>query len=130
MKRIQQESDQKNTTSRPARARPAEASAGPACGPAAEPHSHRFFRNTDCHYFPCHQGVRPEEFNCLFCFCPLYFLENCGGTPDVSRGIKDCTPCLNPHAAGGYERVLARLKAEFARMRNTGQGDGKGERRS
>ncbi len=84
---------------------------------AVEPHSHRFFRNTACRYFPCHQGVAPEEFNCLFCYCPLYFLKDCGGTPDMSRGIKDCTPCVKPHAAGGYDRVLARLKREFEKMR-------------
>jgi Zn-finger protein len=89
----------------------------PLLPPAREPQSQRYFRNTACAYFPCHAGVDPAEFNCLFCYCPLYFLADCGGTPDLSRGIKDCTPCVNPHAAGGYDRVLTRLKREFARLR-------------
>ena len=39
-----------------------------------------FFQNRDCEYFPCHQGADPENFNCLFCYCPLYALgEKCGG---------------------------------------------------
>ncbi len=89
----------------------------PLLPPAREPQGHRYFRNAACAYFPCHAGVDPAEFNCLFCYCPLYFLADCGGTPDTSRGIKDCTPCLNPHVAGGYDRVLTRLKREFARLR-------------
>ena len=40
--------------------------------------SHRYFRNVDCAYFPCHEVKNPEEFNCLFCYCPLYFIEDCG----------------------------------------------------
>ena len=31
-----------------------------------------WFQNRECEYFPCHKGVREEEFNCLFCYCPLY----------------------------------------------------------
>ena len=79
--------------------------------------SHAFFSNTACRYFPCHQGVAPEDFNCLFCFCPLYFLENCGGDSVTTKGVKDCTPCTKPHAPGGYDHVLARLRQEFARRR-------------
>ena len=75
-------------------------------------HSHRFFRNTDCEYFPCHEGADPETFNCLFCFCPLYFLKDCGGNHRFTEnGVKDCTPCLKPHQPGGYDHVIARLKA-------------------
>ncbi len=29
-----------------------------------------WFQNRECEYFPCHKGVREEEFNCLFCYCP------------------------------------------------------------
>lgn len=73
-----------------------------------------YFDNRDCKYFPCHQGADPEHFNCLFCFCPLFFLEDCGGDGVIRKGIKDCTPCLKPHGPGGYGFVLARLKREFA----------------
>ena len=27
---------------------------------------YRFFQNRECEYFPCHQGIDPEDFNCLF----------------------------------------------------------------
>ncbi len=80
--------------------------------------SYRFFSNTKCEYFPCHKGVAEEEYNCLFCFCPLYFLENCGGRPGfTAQGIKDCSACTLPHAPGGYDKVMERLRAEFDRMR-------------
>lgn len=80
-------------------------------------HNHKYFRNTDCRYFPCHKGADPEHFNCLFCFCPLYFLQDCGGNPTWRGKVKDCTHCTVPHSPGGYEHVLARLKPEFERMR-------------
>lgn len=86
-------------------------------------HSQRFFRNTDCPYFPCHQGADPETFNCLFCYCPLYLLgEECGGDFTMTpAGVKDCTGCLKPHAPGGYEYVLAVLKEKvFAPDRGKG----------
>lgn len=83
--------------------------------------SHQFFSNKDCRYFPCHPGADPACFNCLFCFCPLYFLEDCGGDAvTTSSGVKDCTPCLKPHHPGGYGHVIARLKAEFAKKRSGG----------
>ena len=75
-------------------------------------HSHRFFRNTECKYFPCHQGADPETFNCLFCYCPLYLLgPDCGGDFTLTpAGVKDCTNCTKPHRPGGYEHVLSVLK--------------------
>ena len=42
--------------------------------------SYRFFANKACRFYPCHKGI--EELNCLFCFCPLYFLEHCPGSPE------------------------------------------------
>lgn len=80
--------------------------------------SHRFFCNTACEYFPCHQGVDRDSYNCLFCFCPLYFLDNCGGNPArTAQGVKDCSACTLPHAPDGYDRVMQRLRTEFTRMR-------------
>ncbi|WP_029893588.1 cysteine-rich small domain-containing protein [Desulfohalovibrio reitneri] len=82
-------------------------------------HSHRFFSNRDCQYFPCHANCDPEAFNCLFCFCPLYFID-CGGDFRLTEnGLKDCTPCAIPHCPDGYDHVLAKLKEEMARR----QGD-------
>ena len=58
-----------------------------------------FFQNKACEYFPCHKGADPENFSCLFCYCPLYALgENCGGDFCYTEdGIKDCSACLRPH---------------------------------
>jgi Zn-finger protein len=79
--------------------------------------SHRFFRNVSCRYFPCHQGADQESFNCLFCFCPLYFLPDCGGNHVMRQGIKDCTACLRPHAPDGYDQIMARLRQELEKRR-------------
>ena len=64
----------------------------------AAPHR-RFFQNRQCEYFPCHSGVAEADFNCLFCFCPLYALgKNCGGAPRyLPGGVKDCSQCALPH---------------------------------
>lgn len=74
--------------------------------------SHAFFANTACRYYPCHEGI--EEINCLFCFCPLYMLPACPGTPAYiqSEGslIKDCTACTFPHKAENYEKIIACLR--------------------
>ena len=72
--------------------------------------SERFFQNRACRYFPCHKGVAAENFNCLFCYCPLYALgRRCGGafryTPS---GIKDCSRCAFPHKRENYDTVLER----------------------
>ena len=69
------------------------------------------FQNRECEYFPCHNGVQEKDFNCLFCYCPLYALgAECGGkftyTP---QGIKDCSQCLVPHRRENYSLVLERL---------------------
>jgi len=70
--------------------------------------NYAFFQNKDCEYFPCHSCVNPENFNCLFCYCPLYALgENCGGNFTYTEdGIKDCSGCLRPHRRENYEKIL------------------------
>lgn len=80
--------------------------------------SHRFFRNADCEYFPCHKTSRPEKFNCMFCYCPLYFFDECGGNYRLlESGVKDCTTCLIPHTPEGYDHIVGKLKERFARQR-------------
>ncbi len=72
--------------------------------------TYRFFNNCDCAYFPCHQGVAAEEFNCLFCFCPLYFFADCGGTPRYTpEGVKDCSQCVKPHLPEAYDAIVCAL---------------------
>jgi Zn-finger protein len=57
--------------------------------------SYKFFQNKECEYFPCHKTDKVDDFNCLFCFCPLYNQhENCGGGFKIlPSGIKDCRGC-------------------------------------
>ena len=39
-----------------------------------------FVQHKECEFFPCHETAHPEDFNCLFCYCPLYTLgSKCGG---------------------------------------------------
>ena len=76
--------------------------------------SSRYFQNKDCEYYPCH-GM--EELNCLFCFCPLYPMSDCGGTYTMIEGeggkeIKDCSHCCLPHLPQGYDYIINRLRDE------------------
>ncbi len=70
----------------------------------------RFFQNRGCPFFPCHTGVAEKDFNCLFCYCPLYALgESCGGSfRYTASGVKSCENCAFPHRRENYEKVLAR----------------------
>lgn len=71
---------------------------------------YRFFQNRECEYFPCHTGVAEKDFNCLFCFCPLYALgRKCGGQCHYNEhGNKVCTDCTFPHQRENYPAVIAR----------------------
>lgn len=75
--------------------------------------SHTFFANKDCKYYPCHEGT--EELNCLFCYCPLYHLENCPGNPSYKekdgKRLKICTACTFPHEPGNYDEIIRLIKA-------------------
>ena len=74
---------------------------------------YKFFQNRECEYFPCHKGMPEQEFNCLFCYCPLYPLgENCGGICTfTNEGIKDCSNCLRPHIRENYNQILRQMDA-------------------
>ena len=69
-----------------------------------------YFCNRECEFFPCH-NADSDNFNCLFCYCPLYALgECCGGNFSyLPNGVKDCSACGIPHSPGGYDFVLERL---------------------
>ena len=73
--------------------------------------SYSFFQNRSCPFFPCHNGVAEADFNCLFCYCPLYALgDQCGGAFCYTEvGIKDCSGCTLPHRDDGYEKILAKI---------------------
>lgn len=72
--------------------------------------NYKFFQNKKCEYFPCHKVKNDEKFNCLFCYCPLYFLKECGGNKSfVGNGIKDCSNCLIPHSENGYDYIVNKI---------------------
>ena len=85
-----------------------------------------FFQNRACEFFPCHKGVKEEDFNCLFCYCPLYALgEGCGGAfRYTSKGVKNCEDCAFPHRRENYDVLLARFDeiAALAKKKETGHG--------
>lgn len=63
-----------------------------------------FYTNKECEYYPCHPVPEGTEFNCLFCYCPLYMLgRKCGGNfTYLESGVKDCSKCLVPHRRENY----------------------------
>ena len=72
---------------------------------------YKFFQHEKCEYFPCHKCENTAEFNCLFCYCPLYALgDKCGGNfTYTGDGIKDCSSCLVPHKRGNYDYMMEKM---------------------
>ena len=70
-----------------------------------------FVQNRQCEYFPCHGGVDQAQFNCLFCYCPLYALgDQCGGSfCYTEEGIKDCSRCLKSHRRENYDKIMEKM---------------------
>ena len=82
--------------------------------------SYKYFKNKDCKYFPCHKGLS-DDFNCLFCYCPLYALgSNCGGHfTYTDKGIKNCSACSYPHHREHYDEVLEKLGTLIEQLKTT-----------
>jgi Zn-finger protein len=72
--------------------------------------NYSYFSHKECEYFPCHKGADENNFNCLFCYCPLYALgSKCGGNfVYLTNGIKDCSNCLYPHLRENYDEINSR----------------------
>lgn len=73
--------------------------------------NYKFTQNKSCEYFPCHK-VEEENFNCLFCYCPLYVLKDeCGGNPVfLEDGTKSCMECNAPHQGPkGHDFVMKNI---------------------
>ncbi len=70
--------------------------------------SYKYFENRDCQYYPCHKGI--DNINCLFCYCPLYFMEKCPGNYSYiesgEKRIKVCSECNFPHIAENYDLII------------------------
>ena len=64
-------------------------------------------QNLQCEYFPCHKVSDIKNFNCLFCFCPLYHIDDCGGSFTYTKnGIKNCQDCIIPHQKENYGSIM------------------------
>lgn len=79
----------------------------------------KFFQHTACEYFPCHPVDELADFNCLFCYCPLYALaENCGGSfTYTEKGIKNCSACNFPHQREHFDTILEKLGTLIEQLR-------------
>lgn len=91
-------------------------------------HRYPFFTNRDCPYYPCHEGVPEGEFNCVFCYCPLYALgPKCGGDfRYTERGYKDCSGCTMTHRGDAGTELVRLHYAELARLARREQTDERG----
>ncbi|MCR5342700.1 MAG: ATP-binding cassette domain-containing protein [Butyrivibrio sp.] len=72
-----------------------------------------YFLNKECEYYPCHN--LPEEcFSCMFCYCPLYDMKDCGGEYTYTeKGAKNCKNCTFPHDRNNYGKVIKKLKEKM-----------------
>lgn len=74
--------------------------------------TYKFFENKSCSFFPCHSYPQ-KNFNCLFCYCPLYLIKDCGGNFETIEldtcNIKDCSKCYLPHKEENYDYIIKKL---------------------
>lgn len=84
--------------------------------------SFKFFKNEKCEYYPCHKGFSKEDdFNCLFCYCPLYFLDECPGSYKIiktreGKEIKSCMDCDFPHRPENYGKIIKFLSDKMKKL--------------
>ena len=76
--------------------------------------SYKYFENHDCKYYPCHEMPEGEGVNCLFCYCPLYGLENCPGNHSYvekkGKMIKTCVKCTFPHEEKNFDIITKLIR--------------------
>ena len=69
-----------------------------------------FYTNKECEYYPCHKVPEGQDFNCLFCYCPLYAMEHCPGRHEYidvnGRRVKSCMDCTFPHQPENYDKIM------------------------
>jgi Zn-finger protein len=70
-----------------------------------------FIQHKECEFFPCHETKDIENFNCLFCYCPLYVLgKKCGGDfRYIDETVKDCSNCLLPHRRDSHKIINSKI---------------------
>ncbi|ONI42330.1 hypothetical protein AN639_12670 [Candidatus Epulonipiscium fishelsonii] len=78
------------------------------------------FQNCKCEFFPCHKIDNNQTINCMFCYCPLYLLEDCGGNFFyLGNGIKDCSRCLKIHDENSYDFVQSKMLEVLEKAKQT-----------
>ena len=83
-------------------------------------HSFKYFENKACEFFPCHPELWEQErvHNCLFCYCPLYYKEDCGGDPVTTpSGLRDCSFCVKNHNEESYDFILMNFFTDGAKFK-------------
>ncbi|MBO4352923.1 MAG: bifunctional adenosylcobinamide kinase/adenosylcobinamide-phosphate guanylyltransferase [Eggerthellaceae bacterium] len=77
-----------------------------------------FFTNRACEYFPCHDGIDERDFNCMFCYCPLYALgPDCGGNFTYTKsGRKNCKNCALPHVRENGAKLVSSRYEQLAKL--------------
>lgn len=85
--------------------------------------NYQFFQHRQCEYFPCHEDVPAADFNCLFCYCPLYCLgQKCGGSFFYDpKGRKVCRDCAFPHRRDSFQKITARYQEIMAAVQLSDQ---------
>lgn len=77
---------------------------------------YKFFQNKKCEYFPCHKVSNNDDFNCLFCYCPLYMLQDkCGGNFKYTNNVKDCSECTLPHGRSSHDFIMSKMNLVIAK---------------
>ena len=78
-----------------------------------------FYTHRKCELFPCHDVKNTDDFNCLFCYCPLYMLgSECGGAFEIlPNGVKDCTNCSLPHKRESFGYITGRFRDVVRKMK-------------
>ena len=72
--------------------------------------SYKFYQNRDCQFFPCHTDIDEDSFNCLFCYCPVYFVQCPGDFRRLEDGRKDCMGCTLNHEPRFWDMVQSMMK--------------------
>ena len=79
-----------------------------------------FYTNKECEYYPCHPVPEGTEFNCLFCYCPLYMLgRKCGGTSPIWKAAsRTAASAWYPTAGRTMDLLPTVSRRLLARWRN------------
>ena len=85
----------------------------PVAGDSLNRRHSSYFLNKECEYYPCHK-LPEDKFSCLFCYCPLYDIPDCGGQYNyTAKGVKNCMDCTFPHDRDNYGAVIRKLKEKM-----------------